>query len=98
MITDDRRTEKQKRDMTVLIVGTDRLMSGWGDAANGSSYAAWACHPDHASAVKAWVGARSDMSRVRQVYSPATAPYRPNRTHCAHLYVYPVTAEHPARR
>lgn len=83
----DDRTPEQRETHTLLAVGTDSFMSGWGGARNGASYAAWAATPENASACLAWVESRGDMKRVREVYDPPTAPYRPG-PHCAHLHVY----------
>jgi hypothetical protein len=90
---DDRRTDDQRRDLWVLVIGTDEGLSGWGLAEGGKSYAAWACHYDDYQEVYRWVDGRGDMSRVRVVFSPT---YRPDPRVCAHLAIYPVTPDHPA--
>lgn len=84
----DRRTDEQKKTLTYLVVGTDSFMSGWGEARDGASYAAWACKPEHVDNVLDKVEARDDMKRVRVV----TEPYSPQ---CAHLSIYPIHDEHP---
>ena len=90
----DDRTLEQKATHTVLIIGTDSFMSGWGEAKGGASYAAWACEPKDAPQVLAWVERRTDMKRVRVVYGD----YRPNSQLCAHLHIYVVDDNHPAKQ
>lgn len=77
-----------------LVVGTDSFLSGWGGAAGGASYAAWACTADDVDTVERWIRDRSDMRRVRVVRADG---YRPGRG-CAQLTIYPVTPDHPARQ
>ena len=91
MIRKDDRTPKQMTTHRWAVVGTDRFMSGWGEAKNGVSIAAWACKPEHRRAVLEWVESRSDMLRVREI-ADASA-YRPK---CAHLHIYVVDDSHPA--
>ena len=93
MIINDSRTEEQKRDLWVLVIGTDEGMSNWGMAEGGKSYAAWACRFDDHQEVYRWVDGRGDMSRVRVVFD---SNYRPNSRYCAHMSIYPVTPDHPA--
>jgi len=81
-IQDDRSPEQQ-RTHPLLIIGTDRVLSGWGGAAGGASYAAWACRPEERTPCLTWVEERRDMKRVRE----AGPGYRPGRG-CAHLHVY----------
>lgn len=90
MRIEDDRTEEQKTTHTVLVVATDRALSGWGKAAGGKSYAAWACKPEHEKDVLEWVERRHDMTRVRVVYGS----YRPSAA--GHLHVYYVRPDHPA--
>jgi len=86
----DDRTPDQKDTHTHIIGGTDKCMSGWGEAKGGTSYAGWACTPDDAPKVERWVHARGDMSRVRLM----VRTWRPRgKGHC-HIYV--VTDGHPA--
>jgi hypothetical protein len=83
MIIKDRRTEAQKKTHCCMVVGTDRFMSGWGEAEGGASYAAWACESwDEANRVAALIRARGDQKRVRIVDS---RDYRPS---CKHLSIY----------
>lgn len=92
----DNRTAAQKSTHRYLVIMTDRCLSGWGGAAGGSSYAAWACEGySEAKRVEQWVRSRSDASRVRTTVDTARSPYRPGRG-CAHLSVYVVTDGHPA--
>ena len=94
MIVDDRRTDEQRRKLTILVVGTDRVLSGWGLCEGGTSVAAWACTSDDVAAVEAWVRSRGDMRRVRVVYDLPGRGYRPRRA--AHFSIYPVEIGHPA--
>ena len=89
----DDRTKEQKITHPWLVVGTDSFMSGWGEARNGVSYAAWACQPGEARKVMFWVEARGDMKRVRMV-SEYARRYRP--TGKGHCHIYVVDADHPA--
>jgi hypothetical protein len=90
-VIEDDRTPEQKQTHRVLVLGTDSFMSGWGQARNGASYAAWACTSADAHKVLAWVESRSEMKRVRVVGSD----YRPGR-YCAHLHIYVVKEGHRA--
>lgn len=79
----DDRTDAQTKTHYWGIAGTDRYLSGWGRAQGGSSVAVWACKPDDADRVRAWVESRSDMLRVRDV---DLRTYRPKAAH-THIYV-----------
>ena len=93
MIIEDRRTEEQKVELRWLVIGTDKILSGWGKAEGGVSYACWACHIDDLHIVLKWVESRTDMQRVRIAEAQS---YRPSGVgHCA---IYPVHSEHPARQ
>jgi len=85
MILKDDRTEEYKRTPHVIVMGTDRVLSGWGEAKGGPSFAGWACALEEESECERWVRSRSDMKRVRTVWSD----YRPpsGLGHC-HIYVY----------
>lgn len=86
----DDRTEEQKKTHTILIVGTDSFMSGWGRATGGVSYAAWACRPEDQNKVESWVRRRGDIKRVRITCDP----YSPKGTGDCHIYI--VDEKHPA--
>ena len=86
IIVDDR-TAKERLTHPCLVIGTDRFMSGWGEAEGGLSYAAWACKAGDEGACMEWVERRRDMTRVRVVYDSPRYPYRPFRA-CAHLHIY----------
>ena len=90
-IVDDR-TEEQKITHNWFIIGTDRYLSGWGEAKGGYSYAVWACRPKDRAKVRQWVENRGDMKRIREAFGK----YRPNPRYCAHCHIYVVTEEHPA--
>ena len=83
MIIQDDRTEEQKQTHTVLIVGTDSFMSGWGMAKDGVSYAAWATTERGLNDTLCWVKQRSEMKRVRVVHGQ----YRPKGSGHCHIYV-----------
>lgn len=83
MIRVDDRTADQRETHTMLVVGTDSFLSGWGQARNGYSYAAWACRPEDMNACESWVRQRGDMKRVRIVGDD----YRPSAA-CTHLHIY----------
>ena len=44
MIFQDDRTPEQKKTHTLIVLATDRFMSGWGMAKNGVSYAGMDLH------------------------------------------------------
>ena len=84
MIVKDDRTPEQKKTHTYLVAATDRVLSSWGLAAGGSSFAVWACESaEERDLVAALVRARGDMQRVRYV-SP---DYRPRGAAHVHIYV-----------
>ena len=91
MIMQDDRTAEEKTTHIYLFGGTDRCLSGWGEAEGGKSYAFWACTAEHASTVKNWVASRSDIIRQRQV----DGNYRPRGTK-GHCHIYVVRKGHPA--
>lgn len=84
MIFQDDRTPEQKKTHRVIVLMTDRFMSGWGAAGRGPSYAGWACLPNRVGVVEARIQRRSDALRVRVV----SGDYRPPSIegHC-HIYV-----------
>ena len=88
---EDDRTANSRRTHTVLVVGTDSFMSGWG-LAPGRSYAAWACRPEDQYRVYRWVRSRSEMKRVRVV----GCDYRPRLGSGDHLHIYVVNDGHAA--
>jgi hypothetical protein len=59
----DNRTDKEKVTHNYLIIMTDSVMSGWGGAKGGKSYAAWACTPEDREKVYTWVKSRSDAKK-----------------------------------
>lgn len=88
----DNRSAAQKHTHTVLVMGTDTFLSGWGRALNGASIAAWACTPDDVPAVRAWVESRSDIRDV-------TVEWDENLPDdCVQLSIYVVDDNHPAMR
>ncbi len=87
----DDRTEAQKKTHPVIVMMTDRMLSGWGGAEGGLSYAGWACKLEDEYRVERWVRSRRDAMRVRFV----GAGYRPG-AYCAHCHIYVVTKGHAA--
>jgi hypothetical protein len=81
----DDRTPEQKQTHTLLIVGTDKILSGWGKAEGGMSYAAWACTSEQERECFSWVESRFDMLRVRTVLART---YRPKGRGHLHIYVF----------
>ena len=67
MILRDDRTPEQKKTHTLIVLMTDRVLSGWGRATGGPSYAGWACEPKNANEVESWVRSRTDAMGVRIV-------------------------------
>lgn len=90
MIIKDDRTDEQRITHNLLVIGTDRFLSGWGGAEGGLSYAAWACKEKDIEKVYEWVKQRKDMMRVRW----AEGNYKPRG--CIHLHIYVVNDNHPA--
>lgn len=90
MIYKDDRTFEQRKTHTVIVAMTDRMLSGWGQAAGGTSYAGWACLPSDAYRVERWVRSRSDARRVRVV----AGNWRPRGN--GHCHIYVVGPTHPA--
>lgn len=84
MIFQDDRTPEQRKQPHIIVLATDRFMSGWGGAKGGPSYAGWACAPSAEYDVYRRIAARGEMRRVRVVGSN----YRPKggAGHC-HIYV-----------
>lgn len=88
MIVEDDRTPEQKKNHTVMVVMTDRFLSGWGGASGGASVAAWACSTtEELTQAERWVHSRSDALRVRVVYD-SPRRYRPRRAAHFHIYVW----------
>jgi len=93
MLFIDDRTIEQKKTHPYIVLATDKFMSGWGQARNGSSYAGWACRHEDLPKVERWVSARGEMVRVRIVLGN----YRP-RAMNGHCHIYVVNENHPALR
>lgn len=80
-ISDDRSSDAEK-SLPLLVLMTDRFLSGWGEARSRPSYAAWACSSENLDCCLFWVRSRSDAKNVRIV----SRDYRPS--HSAHLHIY----------
>ena len=83
MQIEDDRNDEQRAQLSILVIGTDTFMSGWGLAKGGVSYAAWATDEAHLSDTLAWVERRKDLKRVRVVYGS----YKPRGQGHLHIYV-----------
>ena len=95
MIFQDDRTDEQKKTHKLAIVASDRFMSGWGQAKNGTSRVAWACHPEvNTDRVFNWVKHRSEMRYVNLV---DLSTYRPPKG-TAHFHVYVCEPDHVAAK
>jgi hypothetical protein len=98
MTVRDDRTKEQRKTHPILVVGTDRFMSGWDCCNGGTSFAAWACTSDDEYAVERWVRRRGDQSRVRIVMDSPERRYRPRGGPNDDLHIYVVGEDHPARK
>ncbi len=87
----DDRTDEQRLTHTVIVSAIDKFMSGWGRAANGKSVAAWACRPEHADRVFAWVKSRGEMRNVRMSDHAF-------RSGAEHTHIYTVNDGHASLR
>ena len=85
MILQDDRTSEQKLTHNLVVMMTDRCLSGWGQAQGGPSYAGWAFQDGELATVMGWVQARTDAKRVRVVLGDYRPPRGPG--HC-HIYVW----------
>ena len=93
MITVDDRTGEQKKTHYLAVVGRDSFLSGWGEAIDGYSQAAWACAPGvDIRWVERWVHNRDDMEDVNLV---DLRTYRPPRD-TTHFHIYVCGLDHPA--
>ena len=92
MITKDDRTPEQKETHGWAVVARDKFLSGWGQAKDGYSRAAWACSTsEHLDKLERWVRNRGDMQYVSVV---TLRTYRPPRN-TAHFHIYVVGDDHP---
>lgn len=91
----DRRTDEQKATLTTLVVMHDVAMSGWGQAKDGDSYAAWACKPEDKKRVTWWVVRYKVGGTRSSVFTPRNADWAPPGAH-DHLSIYPVHPGHSA--
>jgi hypothetical protein len=87
----DDRTTEQKKTHKWLVTATDKFMSGWGKASQGKSKVAWACEGKDLDKVERWVNNRSDMSYV----NVTQGNWYPK---AAHVHIYVVDENHPARQ
>lgn len=87
MKIEDDRTVEQKNTHTMLVIGHDNWMSGWGEAERGQSYAAWATEPEHVEAVLEAVKERGDMDHVHSWSGPGEYPLFFGVDDHLHIYV-----------
>ena len=92
MILQDDRTAAERETHTVIVLGTDSFMSGWGECRDGgTSYAGWACKPEHLDAVERWVRSRDEMHSVYV----ENGDYIPPQV-SGHCHIYVVNDNHRA--
>ena len=89
-IRKDDRTTEEKKQLDWLVTGTDRFLSGWGQAEGGASKCAWACKFSDLDKVEKWVRDRSDMKYV----NVTNRPWYPRNA--KHVHIYAVKEGHPA--
>ena len=85
MILQDERTPEQKRYPYMIVIMTDRFMSGSGEANDGPSYVGWAVPESYLNAMESRVRNLPAAMRVRIVgpdYHPNSRP-----GHC-HIYAW----------
>ena len=88
----DDRTESTTQSHTVLIGGKDKCLSHWACNDGRASYAYWACRPEDADAVSAWVAGRSDLTSVRR----RGERFVQSLSQDSDVHVYVVVASHPS--
>lgn len=79
----DDRNDQEKLNYPILVVATDKVLSGWGCASGGTSYAAWSTDIKRLNDTLVMVERRRDMTRVRVVNNQR---YRPKGV--GHLHIY----------
>jgi len=85
MIFVDDRTPEMKDRPHMIVLATDKFMSGWGEAKGGPSFAGWAVTFDELADVCQVVRGRREMKNVRLVGANYRPPGGPG--HC-HIYVH----------
>jgi len=88
----DDRNEATAQSHTVLIGGRDRCLSHWACNDGRASYAYWACRPEDADAVSAWVAGRSDLTSVRR----RGERFIQQLSQGSDVHVYVVSSTHPS--
>ena len=88
----DDRSDSEMNTHTCYVKARDTFLSGWGQAEGGTSYAIWACRPEHLDTVFDWVKGRGDMQRV----STSTFRYEQLRGDNDQLHIYVVNEGHPS--
>ena len=66
--------------------GADTFLSGWGEAEGRRSLAYWACKPEDADRVLAWVRSRTDIEAVTRYEERLPQDIRDSGDH-VHVYV-----------
>jgi len=96
----DHRTEEQMSTHTEVICMRDGFLSGWGPCEGGSSFAGWACRPEHSEEVFSWVErtkvelCQHGSTMLGQFTHPTTDPYDPRESERDVFTIYAVTKEH----
>jgi len=91
MLFDDR-NDATKQSHTFIVAARDGCLSGWGEATDCTSYAAWACRPEDGPRVLDWVRQRGDMTHVR---ATTEATLKRHARH-NHVHIYEVGESHPS--
>ena len=96
MITQDDRTDEQKRTHYLAVVMRDKFMSGFGEAKGGASRCAWAFDPSKVISYRVanWVRNRSEARYVNLV---DLRTYRAPRG-TAHFHIYVCGPDHAAAK
>jgi hypothetical protein len=96
VITQDRRTTKEKLLTLRAVVARDKFLSNSGPCRGGTSWVAWVLTDTmDLNKFEAWVENRGDMVEVRSVddVDAFTPP-----ADCKHFSIYVVDDEHPGLR
>lgn len=91
MILVDDRTQEERDTHYLGVAMTDRVLSGWGAASGGPSFAVWACNYYNVAQVERWVRSIRAALRVRRV---ALRTYAPRGN--GHCHIYVVSPGHPS--
>ena len=88
----DDRTKETAKTHTVIIGGKDRFLSHWRCNDGRASYAFWACLPEDAETIQAWIDGRSDIVRAKRRNIHRIRELAKNND----VHVYVVSDNHPS--